>query len=65
MLIKAILHPLGYMPIVPTNIAFYAILLGFHPPPFVLVNQEKLNLLCPVKGLETYVHGLPSGVTGD
>ena len=54
--IKAILHPRpGYVPKVLSNVARPTVLQAFHPPPHVTVNEERLNLLCPVKALKIYI----------
>lgn len=56
-MMKAFLHPRpGYVLKVPTNVARPIILQDFCPPPFQTVDQEKLNLLCPVRALNAYVH---------
>lgn len=39
-----------------TNIACSVVLHAFYFPPFQLVDQEKLNLGCPVRALQCYVH---------
>ncbi|XDV25212.1 hypothetical protein PO909_029164 [Leuciscus waleckii] len=46
----------GYVPKVPTNVAGPIMLQAFSPPPFQNQDQEKLNLLCPVRALDAYVH---------
>ncbi|XP_073780302.1 uncharacterized protein [Danio rerio] len=54
---KAFLYPRpGYVPKVPTHVARPAVLQAFNPPPFQSSDQEKLNLLCPVRALNTYVN---------
>ena len=56
-MVKAFLHPRpGYVPKVPTNVARPIVLQAFCPPPFTSSDQEKLNLLCPVRALDAYVH---------
>ncbi len=56
-MVKAFLHPRpGYVPKVPTNVARYMMLQAFCPPPFQNVDQERHNLLCPVRALNAYVH---------
>ena len=40
----------------PTNIPRPIVLQAFCPPQFASSDQEKLNLLCPVQALDTYVH---------
>ncbi len=32
------------------------VLQAFHPPPFQDLDQAKLNCMCPVRALDTYVH---------
>ncbi len=46
----------GYVPQVPTSTPAPIVLQAFCPPPFQEAGQEKLNLLCPVRALDTYVH---------
>ena len=56
-MVKAFLHPrLGYIPKVPTNVGGPIVLQAFYPPPFNTPDQENLNLLCPVRALDAYVH---------
>lgn len=56
-MVKAFLYPKpGYIPKVLTNVPRPIVLQAFCPPPFVTPDQEKLNLLCPVRALDTYVH---------
>ena len=57
-MVKAFLHPRpGYVPKVPTNPVRPVVLQAFCPPPFLTSDQEKLNLLCPVRALvDAYVH---------
>ncbi|XDV35947.1 hypothetical protein PO909_005809 [Leuciscus waleckii] len=56
-MVKAFLYPKqGYVPKVPTNIPRPIVLQAFYPPPFASLDQEKLNLLCPVRALDTYLH---------
>ncbi|MGL4804411.1 MAG: hypothetical protein ACRC15_04575, partial [Cetobacterium sp.] len=56
-MVKAFLYPrAGYVPKVLTNIPNPIVLQAFCPPPFSNQEQEKLNLLCPVRALDTYVH---------
>jgi len=53
--VKAILHPRpGYVPKVPSNVAWSIILHAFFPPPHVTDEQAKQYLLCPVWALEVY-----------
>jgi len=54
---KAFLLPKpGYVPKVPTNVVRPVLLQAFCPPPFRTSDQERLNLLCPVRALDAYVH---------
>jgi len=54
---KAFLYPKqGYVPKIPTNIPGPIVLQLFCPPPFKDSEQETLNLMCPVRALDTYVH---------
>jgi len=56
---KAFLHPRpGYVANVPTNVARPVVLQAFCPPQkFILSSdQDKLNLLCPVRALDAYVN---------
>ncbi|XP_051756294.1 uncharacterized protein LOC127516053 [Ctenopharyngodon idella] len=56
-MVKAFLHARpGYVPKVPTNVPGPIVLQAFYPPPFGNSDQEKLNLLCPVRALDAYVH---------
>jgi len=56
-MVKAFLHPwLGFVLKVPTNTVRPSILQAFCPPPFLMSDQEKLNLLCPLRALGAYVH---------
>ncbi|XP_048024136.1 LOW QUALITY PROTEIN: uncharacterized protein LOC125253920 [Megalobrama amblycephala] len=56
-MVKAFLHPRpGYVPKVPTNVVRPIVLQAFCPPPFRDSDQERLNLLCPVRALDAYVH---------
>ncbi len=56
-MVKAFLHPRpGYIPKVPTNVARSIMLQAFCPPPFQNSDQERPNLLCPVRALDAYVH---------
>lgn len=56
-IVKAFLHPrLGYVSMVPTNVAQSIVLQAFSPSPFQISDQERLNLLCPVRALDAYVH---------
>ncbi|XDV39759.1 hypothetical protein PO909_008949 [Leuciscus waleckii] len=56
-MVKEFLYPKqGYVPKVPTIIPRPIVLQAFCPPPFTSSDQEKLNLLCPVRALDTYVH---------
>ncbi|KAK9957703.1 hypothetical protein ABG768_011926 [Culter alburnus] len=56
-MVKAFLHPRpGYVPKVPTHVPGPIVLQAFYPPPFKSLDQERLNLLCPVRALDTYVH---------
>ncbi|XDV48415.1 hypothetical protein PO909_017827 [Leuciscus waleckii] len=54
--VRVILHPRpGYVPMVPTNVARSIILQAFHSPSFSSAEEEKHNLLCPVRALKAYV----------
>lgn len=54
---KAFLHTRpGYVPKVPTRVPGPIILEAFCPPPFENQDQEKRNLLCPVRALDAYTH---------
>ncbi len=56
-LAKAFLYPrAGYTPKVPTTAPRPVVLQAFHPPPFRDSDQVKLNCMCPVRALDTYVH---------
>ncbi len=56
-LAKAFLYPrAGYTPKVPTTAPRPVVLQAFHPPPFRDSDQAKLNCMCPVRALDTYVH---------
>lgn len=56
-MVKAFLCPRpGYVPKVPTNLVGPIALQAFCPPPFLTSDQRKLNLLCPVRALDAYVH---------
>ncbi len=56
-LAKAFLYPrAGYTPKVPTTAPRPIVLQAFHPPPFRDPDQAKLNCMCPVRALDTYVH---------
>ncbi|KAL0165880.1 hypothetical protein M9458_037724, partial [Cirrhinus mrigala] len=56
-LAKAFLHPrLGYIPKVPSSAPRPVVLQAFCPPPFREPDQQKLNCMCPVRALDTYVH---------
>jgi len=55
-MVKAFLHPKsGYTPKLPTNVAQPIVFQAFCPPPFWTSDQEKINLLCPVRALDAYV----------
>lgn len=55
--LKVFLHTrLGYVPKVQTNVVWSIELQAFSPPPFWTLDEEKLNLLCPVWALDVYVH---------
>ncbi len=54
---RAFLYPRpGYVPEVPSVVPRPVILQAFCPPPFRDSDQEKLNCVCPVRALDTYVH---------
>ncbi|KAL0147294.1 hypothetical protein M9458_057396 [Cirrhinus mrigala] len=54
---KAFLHPRpGYIPKVPSSAPRPVVLQAFCPPPFREPDQQKLNCMCPVRALDTYVH---------
>ncbi len=56
-LAKVFLYPrAGYTPKVPTTAPRPVVLQAFHPPPFRDSDQAKLNCMCPVRALDTYVH---------
>ncbi|XP_073669465.1 uncharacterized protein [Paramisgurnus dabryanus] len=56
-MVKAFLYPRpSYVPKVPTNVPRPVVLQALCPPPFRDRNQEKLNLVCPVRALDAYVH---------
>ncbi|KAI2645311.1 Transposon Ty3-G Gag-Pol polyprotein [Labeo rohita] len=56
-LAKAFLHPRpGYIPKVPSSAPRPVVLQAFCPPPFQEPDQQKLNCMCPVRALDTYVH---------
>lgn len=56
-MVRAFLYPrAGYIPKVPTEVVRPTILQAFNPPPFTTPDQERLNLLCPVRALDAYVH---------
>ncbi|KAI2645232.1 ORF V: Enzymatic polyprotein [Labeo rohita] len=56
-LTKAFLHPRpGYIPKVPSSAPQPVILQAFCSPPFWEPAQQKLNCMCPVRALDTYVH---------
>ncbi len=56
-MVKVFLHPRpGYIPKVPANVARSIMLQAFCPPPFQNADQERHNLLCPVRALNAYVH---------
>ncbi len=56
-MVKAFLHPRpDYVPKVPANVARLIMLQAFCPPPFQNADQERHNLLCPVRALDAYVH---------
>ncbi|KAL0176407.1 hypothetical protein M9458_028737, partial [Cirrhinus mrigala] len=54
---KAFLYPrTGYVPKVPSSTSRPVVLQAFCPPPFRDPDQQKLNCMCPVRALDTYVH---------
>ncbi len=54
---ESILYPrAGYTPKVPITAPRPVVLQAFHPPPFRDSDQAKLNCMCPVRALDTYVH---------
>ncbi len=56
-MVKTFLHPRpGYVPKVPANVARSIMLQAFCPPPFQNEDQERHNLLCPVRALDAYIH---------
>ncbi len=56
-MVKAFLHPRPiYVPKVPANVARSSMLQAFCPPPLQNTDQERHNLLCPVRALDAYVH---------
>ncbi|KAL0158986.1 hypothetical protein M9458_047062, partial [Cirrhinus mrigala] len=56
-LAKAFLHPRpGYIPKVLSSAPRPVVLQAFCPPPFREHDQQKLNCMCPVRALDTYVH---------
>ncbi len=56
-MVKVFLHPRpGYIPKVPANVARSIMLQAFCPPPFQNADEERHNLLCPVRALNAYVH---------
>ncbi len=56
-LAKAFLYPrAGYVPKVPSSVPRPVVLQAFCPPHFREPDQEKLNCMCPVRALDTYVH---------
>ncbi|KAI2668514.1 Transposon Ty3-G Gag-Pol polyprotein [Labeo rohita] len=53
----AFLYPRsGYVPKVPSSTPRPVVLQAFCPPPFWDPDQQKLNCMCPVQALDTYVH---------
>ncbi|KAI2655577.1 Transposon Ty3-G Gag-Pol polyprotein [Labeo rohita] len=56
-LAKPFLHPRpGYIPKVHSSAPRPVVLQAFCPPPFREPDQQKLNCMCPVRALDTYVH---------
>ncbi|KAL0174633.1 hypothetical protein M9458_030601, partial [Cirrhinus mrigala] len=56
-LAKAFLYPRsGYVPKVASLAPRPVVLQAFCPPPFREPDQQKLNCMCPVRALDTYVH---------
>ncbi len=54
---KAFLYPrAGYVSKVPSVTPQPVVLQAFSPPPFREPDQQKLNYMCPVRALDTYVH---------
>ncbi len=51
-----VLQGLSLAPFEPTNVARLIMLQAFCPPPFQNTDQERHNLLCPVRALDAYVH---------
>ncbi|KAL0159416.1 hypothetical protein M9458_043141, partial [Cirrhinus mrigala] len=55
---KAFLYPRpGYVPKVHSSAPRPVVLQAFCPPPFREPDQQKLNCMCSVRALDTYVHG--------
>ncbi|KAI5086409.1 integrin alpha-X-like, partial [Silurus meridionalis] len=56
---SAFLYPRrSYIPKLPSVVTRPIRLQAFYPPPFKVPDLEKLNWLCPVQALDTYVHRL-------
>ncbi len=56
-LAKVFLYPrAGYVPKVPSSTPRPVALQAFCPPPFREPDQQRLNCMCPVRALDTYVH---------
>lgn len=58
-LVEAILHPHPhYLPKLPFSTLHpdKVILEAFCPPPFTLLEQERLHLLCPVRTLQVWIN---------
>ncbi len=54
-MVKAFLHPRpGYVPKVPANVVRSIMLQAFCPTPFQNADQERYNLLCPVRSLDVH-----------
>ncbi len=54
---KVFLYPqAGYVPKVPSVTPQPVVLQAFSLPPFREPDQQKLNCMCPVRALDTYVH---------
>ncbi|KAL0173132.1 hypothetical protein M9458_033443, partial [Cirrhinus mrigala] len=54
---EAFLYPRpGYVSKVPSAAPRPVVLQAFCPPPFRDPDQQKLNCMCPVRALDTYVH---------
>ncbi len=54
---KVFLYPrAGYVPKVPSVTPHPDVLQAFSPPPFREPDQQKLNCMCPVRALGTYVY---------